>query len=319
MFCMTRYTQHPFRDNESGELASEEHGIPFGTLYNKYHGRNIRKPGAQTVFSEKEGECILKSVARCAEWGSPVWIGYTSLSKRSKIPRKDNEFFKKLYYCYGLWFCKCFPVYTYMRLGRRGRHAAHHAVTDHVALKDRDWFTHAKRLPGRKVLIGDNFSTHLDDEVIKLCRENEIDFVCLIPITPLIYVSLLTITDLQLYPMTPFRIYFLKMDRLVPKPCSQYKDILSRIKRNLTSGFCAIGIYPFNKEKLLSRLASEDKDCNGEEIDSTLTASLDEQRYGSNPMEHTRRKKRLVFAPGKSISTNAGTYGEQAFEQDENG
>nr|CAI5830701.1 unnamed protein product [Callosobruchus analis] len=48
-------------DGLSLRRASEEHGIPFGTLYNKYHGRNIRKPGAQTVFSEKEEECILKS------------------------------------------------------------------------------------------------------------------------------------------------------------------------------------------------------------------------------------------------------------------
>nr|CAI5824805.1 unnamed protein product [Callosobruchus analis] len=47
---------------------SEEHGVLFGTLYNKYHGRSITKPGAQTVFCEKEEECILKSVANCAEW-----------------------------------------------------------------------------------------------------------------------------------------------------------------------------------------------------------------------------------------------------------
>nr|CAI5823261.1 unnamed protein product [Callosobruchus analis] len=34
---------------------------------------------------------------------------------------------------------------------------------------------------GRKVLIGDNLSAHLDDEIIKLCCELDIDFVCLIP------------------------------------------------------------------------------------------------------------------------------------------
>nr|CAI5854533.1 unnamed protein product [Callosobruchus analis] len=33
----------------------------------------------------------------------------------------------------------------------------------------------------RKVLIRVNLSAHLDEEVIKLRREDEIDFVCLIP------------------------------------------------------------------------------------------------------------------------------------------
>nr|CAI5830952.1 unnamed protein product [Callosobruchus analis] len=41
-------------DGLSLRRASEEQGIPFGTLYNKYNGRNIRKPGAQTVFSQKK-------------------------------------------------------------------------------------------------------------------------------------------------------------------------------------------------------------------------------------------------------------------------
>nr|CAI5830702.1 unnamed protein product [Callosobruchus analis] len=84
------------------------------------------------------------------------------------------------------------------------------------------------------------------------------------------------------------------------------------------SGFCATRIHLFNKEKVLSRLPNENKDCNGDEIESTLIAFLKEQRYGSNPTEHTRRKKRLDVAPGKSISTNSGTHREQAFEQDEN-
>ncbi|XP_050516371.1 uncharacterized protein LOC126891232 [Diabrotica virgifera virgifera] len=50
----------------------------------------------------------------------------------------------------------------------------------------RNWFTtcflsHARRLEGRKALIGDNLSSHLDDEVLKMCAEHEIDFICLVP------------------------------------------------------------------------------------------------------------------------------------------
>nr|CAI5854639.1 unnamed protein product [Callosobruchus analis] len=39
--------------------------------------------------------------------------------------------------------------------------------------------THAKELEGRKVLLGDNLSSHFTNEVLQLCRENDIDFVCL--------------------------------------------------------------------------------------------------------------------------------------------
>ena len=36
-------------------------------------------------------------------------------------------------------------------------------------------------LEGRKVLIGDNLSSHLSDAVIKACSQNNIAFVCLYP------------------------------------------------------------------------------------------------------------------------------------------
>ena len=49
-----------------------------------------------------------------------------------------------------------------------------------------DWFfkmilPKLRRLEGRKVLIGDNFSSHLSDAVIKACYHNNITFVCLYP------------------------------------------------------------------------------------------------------------------------------------------
>ncbi len=40
---------------------------------------------------------------------------------------------------------------------------------------------HVKRQPGRKVLVGDNLSSHLSLEVIQLCREHDIMFTCLPP------------------------------------------------------------------------------------------------------------------------------------------
>uniref|UniRef100_A0A8D8LCW8 DDE-1 domain-containing protein n=1 Tax=Cacopsylla melanoneura TaxID=428564 RepID=A0A8D8LCW8_9HEMI len=51
-----------------------------------------------------------------------------------------------------------------------------------------DWFKtcflpHAKKLNGTKILIGDNLSSHFTCDVLTLCEENNIKFVCLPPHT----------------------------------------------------------------------------------------------------------------------------------------
>ena len=52
-----------------------------------------------------------------------------------------------------------------------------------------DWFKKSflpsiRRLQGKKILIGDNLSTHISVDVINLCRENDIEFVCFPPNAP---------------------------------------------------------------------------------------------------------------------------------------
>ena len=49
-----------------------------------------------------------------------------------------------------------------------------------------DWFfsmllSDLKKQQGKKVLIGDNLSSHLSESVIKACNDNNISFVCLLP------------------------------------------------------------------------------------------------------------------------------------------
>ena len=40
---------------------------------------------------------------------------------------------------------------------------------------------HTRRLPGRKVLLGDNLSSHFSHKVIQLAADNNISFACLPP------------------------------------------------------------------------------------------------------------------------------------------
>jgi len=40
---------------------------------------------------------------------------------------------------------------------------------------------HAKRVPGKKVLLGDNLSTHFSPDVLKAAEENDVVMACLVP------------------------------------------------------------------------------------------------------------------------------------------
>ncbi|KAI8432605.1 hypothetical protein MSG28_013591, partial [Choristoneura fumiferana] len=379
--------------------ASEHYGIPYGTLFNKYHG----KYGKNLELKHEEIR-ILESAAKSAEWGFPLslldlrmfakmlldkqgrsvakftnnlpgvdWAysllkrhnsGYsqrvaTNIKKsRAAVSRESlTQYFDNLeevikdvppanIFNYdetnmsddpgkkiGLYkrgvkypekamnFSKSSTtVMVPMWFGRWRSSAPVHYL-------QKDWFTtsflpHAKRLPGRKVLIGDNLSSHLDEEVLRQCSENEIDFVCLVPnsthLTQPLDVAffrpmktawrqILTNWKIQnpwlsTVPKDTF-LYLLtkalkRMDEAKPKPNS----ITSGIKRNMMSAFYATGIHPFNKNKVLDRLPRESLDEN--EVESTLTNFLKDSRYGNSSNEPARKKKRLDVAPGKSIATH---------------
>ncbi|KAJ8966903.1 hypothetical protein NQ314_003237 [Rhamnusium bicolor] len=52
--------------------ASRQFSIPFGTLYNRYKGIHGNNPGHPTIFTHVEEVAILKSAAKCADWGFPL-------------------------------------------------------------------------------------------------------------------------------------------------------------------------------------------------------------------------------------------------------
>ena len=79
--------------------------------------------------------------------------------------------------------------HLYMELTRNGPKGARYNRTksgwfDEATFED--WFfnmllPHAQQQEGKKVLLGDNLSSHLSEAVVKACKENDIAFVCLLP------------------------------------------------------------------------------------------------------------------------------------------
>lgn len=123
------------------------------------------------------------------------------------------------------------------------------------------------------VLIGDNLSSHISYRVLELCEQHNIQFVCLSP----------NVTHIAQPPDVAF---FGPMKRIwrsilsvwketktgsrfttIPKDVfpSLLKQLMVQLNENqgsnLISGFRKCGIYPFNKEELVSRLPNNENDC----------------------------------------------------------
>lgn len=133
-----------------------------------------------------------------------------------------------------------------------------------------EWFhqlflKHVQGRPGKKMLIGDNLSSHLSPDVIQTCRENDIQFVCLPanathlmqPLDVAYFSSLKQNWKAMLnekanrHPDAPL------MDRVTfPR---MIKELMSRVdsKRLLPRGFEKCGLVPLNKQKVLDRIPTE--------------------------------------------------------------
>lgn len=203
------------------------------------------------------------------------------------------------------------------------------------AVTFRDWFKtsflpHANRLEGRKALIGDNLSSHMDDDVLMMCAENDIDFICLVPnsthlcqpldvgfFRPMKEAWRATLSEWKLQniklstvPKDIFSSLLKKtlnnMDakpgRYSSQPRNEFDHIPSAIKRNLINSFRSSGIYPLDRQEVFKKLPHEIVEDPTAEVESALTTLLKEQRFGVSTRLQ-RKKKRLDVAPGCSIST----------------
>lgn len=207
-----------------------------------------------------------------------------------------------------------------------------HGWMDAVTFED--WFSssflpHAKRLEGRKVLIGDNLASHFNDRVIAKCEENNISFVCLVPHSTHICQPL----DVAFF--KPFKVAWRnvlaaykdrhhnatgiakevfpsllksaidKMDAVNAQSKDKPGDQEAGVKRNLINGFYATGTFPLNRWKVLDKIPDLNYNPD-QEINDTLGELLREKRYGNNNNNTNigkRKRQRLNVIPGKSVTT----------------
>ncbi|XP_063219560.1 uncharacterized protein LOC134538924 [Bacillus rossius redtenbacheri] len=217
-----------------------------------------------------------------------------------------------------------------------------------------DWFEtvfvpHVKNIPGKKVLIGDNLSSHFSERVLKLAQENDIAFTCL----PANGTHLLQPLDIAFY--GPLKRYWrnvldfwkssskkksqtLSKDqfpRLLTKLYEKLYSSVADTSNNLTAGLRKCGIYPLNPTMVMARLPdgicdqSTEKELAPNAVVSEAVVSMLKEMRGVDEPVRRQRKRRINVVPGKSISAfdlllaSSSTQQQQSqksiVEEDDNG
>ncbi|CAH2017331.1 unnamed protein product [Acanthoscelides obtectus] len=187
-----------------------------------------------------------------------------------------------------------------------------------------DWFEsaflpHAKSLPGRKVLIGDNLSSHFTESVLRQCGENDVAFVCL----PKCSTNLTQPLDVGFY--RPFKIAWRSSltkwkNTHLHQSTLDKKDFPSllastlvetnqkhnnAIKEDLISSFRATGIAPLDAERVLRKIPSQTTDTNTEDaLGNVIVGYLQQQRFMVGPSRRNMRRQKLSVDSGKSVVPN---------------
>lgn len=181
-----------------------------------------------------------------------------------------------------------------------------------------DWFERlalpwAKQLPGRKVLIGDNLSSHVQLEILRECQRNNIIFVFLPPHSthltqPLDVGFFRSLKQHWRNIITTYKIKNPKNSTVDKNSFPQLlKILMTKISENqenvIKNSFKAAGIVPLNPDAVLKKLPSRRLEDNvKEDIGDALLNYLKQTRSADTPSKPKRSKKMLQIAPGKSIS-----------------
>lgn len=194
---------------------------------------------------------------------------------------------------------------------------------DHQVFED--WFLSLmlpilKKQKGVKVLIGDNLSSHINLEVLRQCEENEIKFIALPPNTT----HLLQALDVAVF--RPLKSHWREIlsswkmtasgSRCSSIPKDEFPGLLKKlmaamepnIEKNLKSGFRKTGIFPLNKQQVLSRLPKASLDNNlgdmADLIGESFLEELNKRRQDETKPREKKRRKKLNVPAGRSIGTS---------------
>lgn len=187
-----------------------------------------------------------------------------------------------------------------------------------------DWFVSLmlpilKKQQGKKVLLGDNLSSHINAKVIDLCHENDISFIALPPNAT----HLLQPLDVAFF--RPVKIAWRKVlnewnehirnSRCMTVPKDEFPGLLKRLLEllkensatNLKAGFRKCGIVPANRHEVLQRLPMytiEALPAVKALVGEIFIENLNSKRQTITSTRTNKKRKKVNVPPGKSITAS---------------
>ena len=184
-----------------------------------------------------------------------------------------------------------------------------------------DWFQHhflpfALKKEGRRVIIGDNLTSHISLKTLQLCEENDISFICLPPnathiLQPLDVAYFSSLKKnwrdiLSQWRKTPEG----KKKQCLPK--GVFSGLLAKAlnkgeqtaSSNIIKGFEKCGLYPVNCDRVAQCLPGYARDESSvvDSVGREFHSYLETIRTSDLKVKEVK-KYRLPIEPGKSIST----------------
>lgn len=163
----------------------------------------------------------------------------------------------------------------------------------------------------KKAIIGDNLASHLNFDVIQMCRENNIQFVLLIPNSthlsqPLDVCVFRPVKGTWRIVLSEWKQTYkgaLRKDHFPALLKKTIEKLGDNMAANIRSGFKSTGIYPVNRHEILKRLRhNENIDTGNGALWSTgLMNMLAEHHTAATEQKQTKRK-RVKAPPGTSLT-----------------
>ena len=304
-------TIHKFFNN----LGPEIQNIPPSNIWN-YDETNLRdEPGSPKAFFQKGvkyAERVINSTKSCTS------IMYCGSADGKMLPLYVVY---KAQNIYEGW-CTGGPKGTRYNSSKSGWFDSFIFV---------DWFEHTalpvlRRQTGTKMLIGDNLASHISESVIQQCLKHDIRFVCLPPnstdkLQPLDVGYFAPLKAAWKPILTKFKTSY---PNLASIPKVVFPTLLKKLQTEmekkpniLSPAFEKCGIYPLNRDKVLSRIPSIEQ---SEEIcphlDRSLMERIEQERFGKKGEDKAPRGKKIKIDAGKSY-TNRDDLSEDDEEEEE--
>ena len=282
-------------------LSNELEGVPSANIYNYDESNMSDDPGRKKVICRrgcKYPERVINSTK------SSISVMFCGNASGTALPPYI------IYKAEHLW-----DTWTENGpLGARYNRSKHGWID--LAIFEEWFISHLlpvlKRQEGKKVIIGDNLTSHISVNVVKLCEENTISFICLPPNS-----THLT-QPLDIAYFRPLKMKWRDVlnrwkqsdagKRLGVLPKDQFPMLLRTVldelqpnmASNLKAGFKKAGIAPINKEEILQRVPNQDKHLNLSMVGEAFLEQLEQKRNEFVKPRPTKKKKLQVPA-GKSI------------------